>query len=61
MKFNREINIESKKISLTSPTFIIAEAGVNHDGDMNITKQLTNLALDAGADAVKFQSLKQIN
>ena len=58
MKFNREINIESKKISLTSPTFIIAEAGVNHDGDMNIAKQLINLAAEAGADAVKFQTFK---
>lgn len=38
--------------------FIIAEAGVNHNGDMNIAKKLVDVAVDAGADAVKFQSFK---
>ncbi|MDJ0624003.1 MAG: N-acetylneuraminate synthase [Desulfocapsaceae bacterium] len=36
--------------------FIIAEAGVNHNGDMEIAKQLIDVAADAGADAVKFQT-----
>ena len=35
--------------------FIIAEIGINHNGDMGITKQLIDVASDAGADAVKFQ------
>jgi len=35
--------------------FIIAEIGINHNGDMDIAKQLIDLAKDAGADAVKFQ------
>ncbi len=35
--------------------FIIAEIGINHNGDMNITKDLIKLAKDAGCDAVKFQ------
>jgi N-acetylneuraminate synthase len=35
--------------------FIIAEIGINHNGDMDITKQLIDVASDAGADAVKFQ------
>jgi len=35
--------------------FIIAEIGINHNGDMNIAKQLIDVAADAGADAVKFQ------
>jgi N,N'-diacetyllegionaminate synthase len=38
------------------PVFIIAEAGVNHNGDINLAKQLIDIAVDAGADAVKFQS-----
>jgi len=37
-------------------TLIIAEAGVNHNGDMNLAKQLIDVAVDAGADIVKFQS-----
>lgn len=36
-------------------TFVIAEAGVNHNGDLQRAKQLIDLAADAGADAVKFQ------
>jgi len=36
-------------------TFIIAEIGINHNGDMNITKQLIDGAVEAGCDAVKFQ------
>ena len=38
------------------PTFIIAEAGVNHNGDLNIAKILIDVAASAGADAVKFQT-----
>jgi len=39
-----------------SKTFIIAEAGVNHNGDMSIAKRLIEEAKECGADAVKFQS-----
>ena len=35
--------------------FIIAEIGINHNGDLNIAKQLIDVAKDAGCDAVKFQ------
>lgn len=37
-------------------TFIIAEAGVNHNGDLEIAKKLVDVAVAAGADAVKFQT-----
>jgi N,N'-diacetyllegionaminate synthase len=39
-------------------TLIIAEAGVNHNGDLNFAKQLIDAAADAGADLVKFQTFK---
>jgi len=39
-------------------TFIIAEAGVNHNGDISLAKQLIDIAADAGADAVKFQTFQ---
>lgn len=41
-----------------SSVFIIAEAGVNHNGDIKLAKKLVDVAADAGADAVKFQTFK---
>lgn len=41
--------------------FIIAEAGVNHNGDINIAKRLIDKAYEAGADAIKFQTFKAEN
>ena len=39
-------------------TVIIAEAGVNHNGDMGLAKKLINIAAEAGADFIKFQAFK---
>lgn len=39
-------------------TFIIAEAGVNHNGSLDLAKKLIDVAVEAGADAVKFQTFK---
>ena len=41
--------------------FIIAEAGVNHNGSIKLAKQLIDAAVIAGADAVKFQTFKTEN
>ncbi len=61
MQFSQTISIEGKLIQNGSPTFIIAEAGVNHGGDMDVAKKLVDLAAEAGADAVKFQTFKTEN
>jgi N-acetylneuraminate synthase len=37
------------------PTYVVAEIGINHNGDLDIAKQLIDAAVKAGADAVKFQ------
>ncbi|MEN2400311.1 N-acetylneuraminate synthase [Flavobacterium sp. MC2016-06] len=44
-----------------SKVIIIAEAGVNHNGDINIAKKLIDVAVDAGVDYVKFQTFKADN
>ncbi len=52
------IQIGSRTIGDGEPCFIIAEAGVNHNGDINLAKKLIDAAREAGADAVKFQTFK---
>ncbi|WP_044413582.1 N-acetylneuraminate synthase [Thiomicrospira microaerophila] len=43
---------------MTNSVFIIAEAGVNHNGSIDLAKQLVDVAVEAGANAVKFQTFK---
>jgi len=52
------ITIGNKKIGPGEPCFIIAEAGVNHNGDPALAKRLIDIASGAKADAVKFQTFK---
>jgi sialic acid synthase SpsE/sugar phosphate isomerase/epimerase len=47
--------IDGKSIGKGSPCYIIAEAGINHNGSINIAKQLIDIAADIKVDAVKFQ------
>jgi len=49
------LQIGEHKISQQDKTFIIAEVGNNHNGDIALAKRYVDLALDAGADCVKFQ------
>ena len=46
---------------MNNEVIIIAEAGVNHNGDINLAKQLIDKADEAGADYVKFQLFKSNN
>jgi len=48
----------SLNILKNSHTFIIAEIGVNHNGDINLAKQMIKSASECGVDAVKFQTFK---
>lgn len=52
------VQISKKIIGQDQPCFIIAEAGVNHNGDVNTAKKLIDCAVKAGADAVKFQTFR---
>lgn len=59
LKFNSKIQVGNQLISKDSDkVFIIAEAGVNHGGDMELALKLIDLASEAGANAVKFQTFK---
>ncbi|MBW1726254.1 MAG: N-acetylneuraminate synthase [Deltaproteobacteria bacterium] len=50
------IRIGSSEIGVGNPCFIIAEAGVNHNGDINLAKKLIDVASNAKANAIKFQT-----
>ena len=53
-----EIKMGDRIIGNGEPTFIIAEAGINHNGKIELAKKLIQEAANAGADAVKFQMFK---
>ncbi len=53
-----QINIAERVIGAVAPCFVIAEAGVNHNGNLDLAKQLIDVAVDAQADAIKFQTFK---
>lgn len=47
--------VQLKPVSIPRHTFLIAEVGINHNGDIEIAKKLIDMAKNAGWDAVKFQ------
>lgn len=49
------VNIGNRAVGRGEPTFVIAEIGINHNGDLDIAKQLVDVAVVAKCDAVKFQ------
>ena len=53
-----KFQIAGRAIGTNQPCFIIAEAGVNHNGDLHLAHQLIDGAVNAGADAIKFQTFK---
>lgn len=51
----KEIKIGDFVVSKNAPTFIIAEIGINHNGDINLAKKMIDIAVSSGCHAVKFQ------
>ena len=52
---SRQIRIGNRVVGEGCPAYIIAEIGINHNGDLNIAKQMIDAAVHAGVDAIKFQ------
>jgi len=50
------IDIGTRKVGAGQPCFVIAEAGINHNGDQALAAELVAAAAEAGADAIKFQT-----
>ncbi len=58
MNRSRAVNIGGRTVGQGNPAYVIAEIGANHDQDLQLALDMISLAAEAGADAVKFQSLR---
>ena len=54
----KPISIGERLIGEGQPCFLVAEVGINHNGDMELARKMIEAAIRAGADAVKFQTFK---
>ena len=51
----REVRLGSRLVGEGHPTYVVAEIGINHNGDLELAKRLIDASMLAGVDAVKFQ------
>jgi len=54
--FRPSFEIHGRRVGPGEPVYVIAEAGANHNRDLGLAKELIDVAAEAGADAVKFQT-----
>ena len=52
---SKTVTIGTRRVGEGCPAYIIAEIGINHNGDLDIAKKLIDTAVSAGCDAIKFQ------
>ena len=57
----QKIKISNKQIGDNCPTFVVAEAGINHNGSVKIAKKMIDEAIKIGVDAIKFQTFNSKN
>src|SRR6201989_3681484 len=51
----KTVNVGNKRLCPGQPCYVVAEIGINHNGDIDLAKRLISVAVAAGCDAVKFQ------
>src|ERR1700752_3673101 len=51
----KTVRIGQKPVGDGQPCYVVAEIGINHNGDLDLAKRLISVAIAAGCDAVKFQ------
>lgn len=56
MEFLRTVNIGGREVGEDRPPFLVAEIGLNHNGDVGLAREMVRAAASVGADAVKFQT-----
>jgi len=54
----KEIKLKNRRIGHGQPCFIVAEVGINHNGDMELARKMIDAAATTGVDAVKFQNYR---
>ena len=54
----KELEINGQPLGPDSPPFLVAEIGMNHNGDLELAKKMIKSAAESGADAVKFQTFR---
>lgn len=58
MQTSPQIQLSGRRIAADAPTYVIAEIGVNHNGDAALAHRMIDAACASGADAVKFQTYR---
>ena len=53
---NVEFSIKDRKIGIDYPPLVIAEIGINHEGNVNLAIKMADAAIDAGAEIIKHQT-----
>ena len=51
----KPVKVGNRLVGPGQPCYVIAEIGINHNGDLEVAKQLIKMSAEAGCDAVKFQ------
>ena len=52
----KQVKLGNNFVGNTSPVFVVAEAGINHNGSLKLAKKMVDYVKKTGADCIKFQT-----